>query len=309
MGKKSRTRTRRQTDPIGRMQHNSRPDLLSSIGLWVWAVRSCMTIYVIWLTVLPPKWLTPAIYSLWRSPQLWVHRVIGRVLRAVGIDEPSQFLRVGAYYMLLWFVLPTIICFLFRRGKPADTGWRKPNRLLLRIVGSSFVVSIPFLLWMVRSPQFAPYYQSYIDAGPATVLTYYVIVLFCEHFLFEGVMLAAFRADGRWPEPPKLVQDASTGWRRIAQWFGVAQPTGSAKGLQKITRWLGIPDGCVGAILLSGILFGLVHWGKAGREFLLAFPGGVFLAALAYRCNSWHTPYLLHAGTVTTAAVIFLVTR
>ena len=79
--------------------------------------------------------------------------------------------------------------------------------------------------------------------------------------------------------------------------------------MQRITRWLGIPDGCLGAMLLSGVLFGLIHWGKAGREFLLAFPGGVFLAGLAYRCNSWHAPYLLHAGTVIAAAVIFLAMR
>ncbi len=86
----------------------------------------------------------------------------------------------------------------------------------------------------------------------------------------------------------------------------MAQPTGQARGCQRVTRWIGIPDGCLGAILWSGALFGLVHWGKAGREFLLAFPGGVFLAALAYRCNSWHAPYLLHAGTVTAAALMFL---
>jgi len=238
-----------------------------------------------------------------------VHSVVGRALSAVGIDEPSRFLQVGVYYLLLSLVLPAAVCLLLRRSRPADTGWRRPNRLLLRFVGCGIVAAIPFLFWMVRSPEFAPYYRPYLDAGPATVLTYYVVVLFCEHFFFEGVMLAAFRADGRWPDPPRLIQDAPTGWRRIAQWFGVAQPTESTRGLQRITRWLGIPDGCLGAMLLSGALFGLVHWGKAGREFLLAFPGGVFLAALAYRCNSWHAPYLLHAGTVITAAVIFLVTR
>lgn len=265
--------------------------------------------YVVWLIVLPPRWLDPVIRSPWREPQLWVHRAIGRALSAIGIDAPSQFLQVGVYYVLLALALPAIGCLLILRSKPADTGWRRPNRLLLRIVGCSFVISIPFLFWMVRSPEFAPYYRQYLDAGPAVVLTYYVVVLFCEHFFFEGVMLAAFRSNGRWPDPPTLVQDAQTGWRRIAQWFGIAQPTESTRGLQRMTRWLGIPDGCLGAIVLSGVLFGLVHWGKAGREFLLAFPGGVFLAALAYRCNSWHAPYLLHAGTVTAAALMFLLTR
>ena len=309
MRKKRRTKSRPPSDPIDRAQQCSSPGPQPLRSWRVWIARVCVPIYVVWLIVLPPKWLNPAFRSLWRGPQLWVHSIVARLLSTVGVDQPSQFLQVGAYYVLLSLIVPAAACLLFRRSRPADTGWRRPNRLLLRIVGCSFPVSIPFLFWMVRSPEFAAYYRQYLDAEPATVLTYYVIVLFCEHFFFEGVMLAAFRGDGRWPDPPRLVQVAPTGPRRIAQWFGVAQPTGSTRGLQRITRWLGIPDGCLGAMLLSGVLFGLVHWGKAGRGFLLAFPGGVFLSALAYRCNSWHAPYLLHAGTVTAAAVMFLVTR
>ncbi len=290
---------------------NSRPQekRRRSSRFRVLAVRACLSVYVVWLIVNPPRWLDPSIRTLWRDPQLWVHRVVGRGLEALGLDAPSRFLRSGAFYVVLSLLVPVVGCLLLGRGRPADTGWRRPNRLFLRIVGGSFLFSIPFVFWMVRSPEFSPYYSTYLEAGPPTVLTYYVVVLFCEHFFFEGVMLAAFRIDGCWPEPATVVQDAQSGWRRVAQWFGVAQPTGSTSGSLRVTRWLGIPDGCLGAIILSGALFGLIHWGKAGREFLLAFPGGVFLAALAYRCNSWHAPYLLHAGTVTAAAVMFLVTR
>ncbi len=276
-------------------------------GSWrVWLARVVVSIYVVWFIVLPPAWLDPGLRSVWRGPQLWLHGLLGRLVRAVGLDASSQFLRVGVYYVLVSFVVPVVGCVLFRRTRLADTGWRKPNRLLLRVVAGSLLISIPFLFWMVRSPGFAPYYQTYLDSGAATVLSYYVVVLFCEHFFFEGVMLAVFRPGGRWPEPPKLVRDAPRGLRRLAQWFGVAHPTGAARGCQRVTRWLGVPDGCLGAMLWSGVLFGLIHWGKAGREFFLAFPGGVFLAALAYRCNSWHAPYLLHAGTVTAAALMFL---
>ncbi len=309
MAKKSRNESRRRSDQHEppRFAEHEDPEPWSPWLLW--AVRVCISIYVVWLIVLPPTWLDPTLRSLWRGPQLWVHGVIGHGLNTIGLDEASRFLRVGVYYVLLLLVVPGVACLLLRRGRPADTGWRKPNRLLLRIVGTGLLVSIPFLFWMVRSPAFVPYYRPYLDAGPATVLTYYLVVLFCEHFFFEGVILAAFRANGRWPNPAKLIQDAPSGWRRAAQWFGVAQPVGSARGLQRVTRWLGLPAGCCSAILLSGALFGLVHWGKGGREFLLAFPGGVFLAALAYRCNSWHAPYLLHAGTVSAAALIALLTH
>ena len=264
-----------------------------------------ISVYVVWLLVRPPAWLDPGIHAVWSWPQIQVHRLVVNILTAIGLDAPSRFLRFELYFILLALLLPFAACLLLGRGRPADTGWRKPNRLLLRIVGGSLLVSVPFLIWMVRSPEFLPFYRPYVEAGPLRIAVYYVVVLFCEHFFFEGVMLAAFRTDGRWPKPPKVVQDAVSGWRRIAQWFGVAQPTKGAVGLRRATRWLGIPDGCVGAIILSGVLFGLVHWGKAGREYFLAFPGGLFLAFLAYRCNSWHAPYLLHAGTFVLGAVVF----
>ncbi|MCH7591441.1 MAG: CPBP family intramembrane metalloprotease [Planctomycetes bacterium] len=285
----------------------------------VWFWRAAITLYVVWLLVLPPSWLGSAMRSLWHAPQSWVRGLLRRGLVEIGFEEPTRFLQSQAYYIVLALVVPYVVCVLLRRGRPADTGWRKPNRYLFRIVGCSYLFAIPFLFWMVQSPSFTAYYHRYLTAGYTTLITYYVVILFCEHFFFEGVMLAAFRAEGRWPapvgpafQPVKIparrekVRPTSSGRRRVAQWFGVACPTGSARGVQRVTRWLGVPDGCVGAILLSGVLFGLIHWGKAGREFLLAFPGGIFLSVLAYRCNSWHAPYLLHAGTVTAAAVMFL---
>lgn len=274
-------------------------------GAYLWPIRVVVTIYVVWLLVRPPHWLDPGLHAVWRWPQLQIHELIGTLLGWIGCDAPSRFLQFEAYFLLMALILPWIACLLSKRGRPADTGWRRPNRLLLRIVGCSLLVSIPFLAWMVRSPEFLPYYQPYLQAGALRIIVYYVVVLFCEHFFFEGVMLAAFRADGRWPNPAKVVQNASTRGRRIAQWFGIAQTKKERREFRSLMRWLGIPDGCVGAVILSGTLFGLVHWGKAGREFFLAFPGGVFLAFLAYRCNSWHAPYLLHAGTFVIGAILF----
>jgi len=283
------------------------------LGTRTWLIRAGVSAYVILLLVVPPQWLDPAWHDVWRLPQLGVHHGIGWLLDAFGVVEPSKFFRVGAYYIVTALLVPLMFCVAAGRRRPADTGWRKPNRLLVRIVGLSFVVAIPFLFWMVNSPEFLPYYRPYLAERGSVVITYYIVVLFCEHFLFEGVMLAAFRATGRWPQPAKLLGDGGANealrWRRLAQWFGLAQPVGRATGVQRLTRWAGLPDGCVGAIVLSGVMFGLVHWGKAGREFVLAFPGGVFLAALAYRCNSWHAPYLLHAGTVTAAAGMFLLSH
>ncbi len=278
---------------------------VSSCGTYVWLIRAIITLYVVWLLVRPPSWLDPAMHALWSWPQIQTNRFVVAILDSLGFDAPSRFLRSGTYFLLTLLLLPWAACLLLGRRRPRDTGLRVPNRLLLRIVGCGLITSIPFLIWMVHSPRFLPYYGSYVDAGPLRIAVFYVVVLFCEHFFFQGVILAGLRAGGRWPEPSKVVQDAEAGWRRVAQWFGIAQPTEQAESVTRVTRWLGIPDGCLGAIALSGILFGLAHWGKAGRELVLSFPGGVFLAFLAYRCDSWLAPYLLHAGAIAISILLF----
>jgi len=302
----TRVRQRQQTS----VSRDNGPTRESACARRTWLIRAGISAYVIVLLVVPPTWLDPALRDVWLWPQVFLHRGIGALLDVCGVVKPSGFVRSGTYYIVTALLVPWLVCAVTGRGRPGDTGWRKPNRLLLRIVGLSFVFSVPFLAWMVRSPGFAPYYQKYLEQPGIVIITYYIVVLFCEHFFFEGVMLAAFRRTGRWPDPPRLFTDAAAAapsrQRRVLQWFGLAQPVGSTTGLTRLTTWAGLPDGCVGVIVLSGTLFGMVHCGKAGREFLLAFPGGVFLAALAYRCNSWHAPYLLHAGTVTAAATMFL---
>jgi membrane protease YdiL (CAAX protease family) len=75
----------------------------------------------------------------------------------------------------------------------------------------------------------------------------------------------------------------------------------------RIARWLGLPEGCLWAMTLQALLFGLVHFGKAPAELLMSFPGGLALAYVAYRCNSFLVPMLLHAATaLTTLGFVWL---
>jgi hypothetical protein len=74
----------------------------------------------------------------------------------------------------------------------------------------------------------------------------------------------------------------------------------------RITGWLGLPGGCVPAIVASAVLFSLVHVGKDARELLLSLPGGVALGYLAYRTNTWLTPFVLHLATAGTACLMML---
>ncbi len=68
-----------------------------------------------------------------------------------------------------------------------------------------------------------------------------------------------------------------------------------------IRSWIGLPRSCVFAVLGSACLFALVHVGKNPHELILSVPGGVILAYLAYRTNSFLTPFVLHIATAGTA--------
>ena len=99
------------------------------------------------------------------------------------------------------------------------------------------------LSWMVSHPEFyGPYQKRDGDTGMTSVAFYYVWVLFCEHLFFEGLMLGAFRDCGRWPPPARISKIEGSRFHRVLRWIGMAQPTRDAKGIQRISCWLGLPD-------------------------------------------------------------------
>lgn len=260
---------------------------------------------------------------LWvRMPEPWSHgtlgaglriqsaalRLFGEVIHALGVEKPGLKLCHGCYLVLTGIVVPWLVMACLRRGRPTDFGFRRPNRVGWRLLGVSYAASFLFVLWMVRSPEFAPYYQTHVGAdGLLVFLTYNVVAMFAEHFFFHGVMLGAFRRGGRWPAPPPDVARSTDRSIHLLRWLGLAQPAGEAAGCRRMTRWLGLPDRCVVAAVASAALFGALHVGKDPREFLLSFPGGLGLAYLAYRANSWLTPWALHLATAGTAALFMFV--
>lgn len=300
MKHKRRPRPDRQSRMIQRLRVERRRITI------VKAVTAC---YVLLMIVVPPRWVDQHLRQWWVWPRRWVYELIDAVYHGIGVDNPSGHTRFAAYLVLIAMLLPWLVMTIFGRGRPFDLGWRRPNRLTPRILCVSLVVSVPFLFWMVHGSGFAVFYQRYVEAGALTVACYFIIALFCEHFFFHGVMPAAFRTGHRWPDSAQLDRSAQTPWRRLLQWIGFAQPTDTTAKTWPITRWLGLKEGCAGAILVSGLLFGAVHSGKDGRELFLSYPGGVFLGYMAYRCNSWFAPFFLHLGTVAVAAAIFLLAR
>jgi hypothetical protein len=233
--------------------------------------------------------------------------VIDWGFQRLGMAPVRSELRAGAYFVLTAVVVPWIVMALLRRGRLSDIGFRRPNRYGWRLTAVAYLISLPFLLWMAGGAKFATQYLSELKrAGAVPFLVYYLVNMAGEHFLLHGVILAACRAGRRWPTPGPILPVTARGVRAFLQQLGLAQPTEDAKGPRRLTRWIGLPDGCVPPVLASATLFGLVHVGKDPRELLLSVPGGLALAYLAYRSNSWAIPFILHTATAGTALLILL---
>jgi hypothetical protein len=264
------------------------------------------------LVSLPSSWPAQVrdVVGLMSRPSHWIYDLVEVLLNLVSAEHASPLVHFTVYLLLVAGVLPWLIMTMLWRGRPYDLGLRRPNVYGWRITLVGYLTALPFLTWMVRGASFAgPYLGQLERAGGVAFSVYYLINMLTEHFLFHGVMLAALRVGHRWPPPAVVVADATSHVGRILQWVGLAQPTPDARGLQRVTQWLGLRAGCVPAIATSAMLFGLIHVGKDPRELWLSIPGGVALAYLAYRTNSWLTPFVLHIATAGTACAMIVWTN
>lgn len=253
----------------------------------------------------PSSWPSP--WSSIGGPGRWLVSQLRTAFYQSDVDPQAIVMLGGAtFFALAAGVVPWLIMAFLRRGRPSDLGMRLPNRIGWRLLIVGFLIALPFVVWMTRGERFAQMYLPKLQRAPATGVTYYFVNFFVEHFFFHGVMLAAFRRQGRWPDLVGVATSAKNGVRRVLQWFGLAQPTGDARGWTRITRWIGLPEGCLFAMVASAALFGWIHMSKDPREFLLSFPGGVALAYIAYRTNTWLVPFALHALTAGTACLLAL---
>lgn len=227
--------------------------------------------------------------------------LVDRALTFAGSVRGYNEIRSGVYLLVVLGLAPWAVLLVLGRGQPVDFGLRFPNRIGLRAIVVGYVVALPFIVWVARGPAFNEMYAGQAArTGAAIFLGYYLVNLTCEHFFFHGLVLALARRDRRWPSAPPVVESSERRTRRILQWCGLAQPTGEARGLTRWTRWAGLPDGCLPAIVTSAVLFVMVHFGKDVREIFVSAPGGVAMAYLAYRTNTWLVPAALHglaAGT------------
>lgn len=273
-------------------------------------------IYCTLLLVNPPQWLPTVLQNFVRDAQGLVVRIIGGGVKALKGDRSPGELVSAIYFLVIACFIPVFVARIAGRRLP-DLGWRWPNRLALRYFIVALAISSPFLFWMVNSPTIGRPYLAQLDRlGFVAFAAYYLVNMFTEHLLLHGVVLGLARPDGRWPDPAPVPNPAK-GLVGILRWLGLANPThaiSSGEGPTPrtnrrsgaLSRWLGLATGCLVPMALSALLFGLVHLGKDSRELILAFPGGLAQAYIAYRSRSWLTPFAIHLATASMALAMML---
>lgn len=190
----------------------------------------------------------------------------------------KSYLFVGIPILILWFCgLPPRALGL---GRMAQNGWR--------IVALSFVIALPFLVWLGLRPGMHRYYAHIFDVEGWHAVVANALVIAVEHAMIEGVILVLAL-------PPGVFRDLDDPPRRGRLAFlGLGFPIG---GPRTLYAWLGVPKHVFPALIGQALVFGAVHWGKDFGEFVTAFPGGFGLGLLTFRIRSVWPSVLLHLGT------------
>ena len=189
---------------------------------------------------------------------------------------------------ILWYILCFIssmvvpIIIILRRGrKLTDFGLGMLNRLGIRLTILAIFISIPFGLWIQLA---SPY--------PHRLTTMYALSLFNkipEHFLILGILVALMLPHRRLPTPAFTAPIEGSPLTRVLRWLGIAQPV-TADSDNRVLAWFGLNWTSLFAIIVSGLVFYMIHLGRANNvEVALSLPGGIMVSYITIRTHSiWH---------------------
>ncbi len=273
----------------------------------VCAVAAVVAYCLSLLFYMPESW--PAYLHSWnRHATGWVLSIAEKLLAGQSHHAAFHEIRHAIYLILVLVALPLFTMCVIRRCRLADFGLRKPNIIGLRVLLVGYAISVPLTIYVAVSPEFSNYYLGIAQrTGVSVLLGYFIINVTTETLFYQGILLALCRKDFRWPEPAPVTVHANGKIECVLRWCGLAQSTDGVVGIRKITRWLGLQDGCLTAIFVSGAMFVLVHEGKGTREIGVSMLNGPLLAYVAYRTNTWLVPLLLHvAAGITSFAVAWI---
>ena len=159
-----------------------------------------------------------------------------------------------------------------------------------------YIVALPVIIWLSAREDMYQYYLPYIKEGLWTYVLWTNLIMVFEHVSLQGILVAFMEPDFFSGSSEKLsVLEGSEG----------KSTKRGLKCVRDLQNWFSIDPYYYFVILLDGILFMLIHVGKPISEVLTAFPGGVFLALLAFKFKSFLPCYLIH--TMTAGTIIFLI--
>lgn len=191
------------------------------------------------------------------------------------------------------FVLVPVLVILCFGKRPTALGMGRMARYGWRILLVSFVIALPFLVWLGLREGMHKYYAGMFRPGGWRAVTANALVIVVEHVWIEGVILALALPGGGFghdDDPPRSGRFA---------FLGFGQPPGGTT----LWTWLGVPPAVLPALAFQALVFGAVHSGKDMGELVTSFPGGFGLGLLTYRIRSVWPSVLLHLGT---GAVVLL---
>lgn len=225
--------------------------------------------------------LLPAPYNKWTfiyEPligQWWIDNFF------LGMPE---YTRLDMLWYLLCFIssmVVPIIIILLKGRKLTDFGLGMLNSLGIRLTVLAIFISIPFGLWIQIA---SPY--------PHILTTSYALSLFNkipEHFLILGILVALMLPKRRLPNPTFTAPIQGPPLTRLLRWLGIAQPV-TIDSDNRILAWFGLNWTSFFAIVVSGLVFYMIHLGRANHiEVALSLPGGIMVAYITMRTHSiWH---------------------
>ena len=203
-------------------------------------------------------------------------RLVRPTIKAWQVTNPALWL---AAHLAFGMVVPGSV--LLAAGRlPGDVGLGLPNALGGRLMVSGVLVSIPFGLWLLNA----------LPGGaiPATLRfgdLCAFLAMVPEHFLICGVVTAIMLPGRRLPCDAPIAPIEGGPFTRVLRWLGFAQPESSARGGRWL-GWFGLNRASFGAVIASGLMFGMIHVGKPALELVLSVPGGIAIAYVTLRSRS-----------------------
>jgi hypothetical protein len=216
-------------------------------------------------------------YIAKRAPQRWwLSHVAASRLRVERLALLNLAVEFG-----LGLLVPALLLRAAGR-RPRDYGLRTPNALGWRLLLAGVALSVPFGLWLLYDQR--EQLQNVLKY-PMLWHAQRLLSMVPEHFLICGVVTGLLLPERRLPDAVPIPSVEGSRPMRALRWLGLAQP-GSGPSRNAVLEWLGLDGTSLAALCASGLIFGLVHIGKAPLELTLSFPGGVAVAYLTLRSQS-----------------------